>query len=294
MKMPRILIAAIAFAAPAAAGTSLVAATWNIAWFGDGVGDRALTGNDDGRHLRGEEEFGRLRAVVAQLAALEVEVVSLQEIENEAAARLLFPAEDWDLHFSTRDTVPAWAQSTAIVVRRDSGWSAERHPDVVEWSPQGRDRHGVDLTLTRGEERVRVLGVHFQSGCNDRPLSSGGNRCGFLRMQIAILTGWLHERMAEGVPLVVAGDWNRRISRPEDEVAAGLPFDPVIVPPPGSKPSCWDSRFPWHIDHLVAFAPPGGRAEAGPVVEVLFGAPPEFADTLSDHCPIVGTFRFRP
>ena len=54
------------------------------------------------------------------------------------------------------------------------------------------------------------------------------------------------------------------------------------------------SRFPWHIDHLVAFAPPGGRAEAGPVVEVLFGAPPEFADTLSDHCPIVGTFRFRP
>ncbi len=161
---------------------------------------------------------------------------------------------------STRETVPAWAQRTA----------------------------------TRGTERVRVLTLHLQAGCNDRPLASADSRCGFLRMQLAVLRGWLHEAMDAGIPIVVAGDWNRTLSRQGDEAAARLPFDPVILPPPGSSPSCWEGRFPHYIDHVVAFAPPGGRAEPGPVVEVLYGAPREYANTLSDHCPIVGALRFIP
>ena len=273
--------------------TEITVATWNIAWFGDGVRDGVLRGNRrGGRFLRQKADFERLRGVVARLVALDVEVVGLQEVENAAAVRRIFPADDWDLFLSTRATDPEWSQRTAVVVRRSAGWRAERHPDVIEWSPQGRDRHGVDLTLTRGEERVRVLTLHFQSGCPGEPLRSGKRQCGFLRMQFAVLGGWLFERMAEAVPAVVAGDWNRFLSRPGDEAAAGLPGEALVLPPPGRSPACWDGFFDHYVDHIVAFPPPGREASSRAFTEVPYGAPDAARDRLSDHCPLVATVAF--
>lgn len=274
--------------------TEITVATWNIAWFGDGVRDEILTGNQrGGRHLRGDSDLGRLRAVVRQLADRGVEAVGLQEVENEAAVRRLFPASDWELFLSRREPEPEWSQRTAIVVRRSAGWRVERNPDIVEWSPQGRDRYGVDVTLTRGGERVRVLTLHFQSGCNGEPLRSDKRQCGFLRMQFAVLKGWLFERFDEGIPTVVAGDWNRFLSRPGDEAASALPGAPVILPSPGRSPACWDGFFDHYVDHLVAFAPPGQAAASSFFEETLYEAPLAARDRLSDHCPVLATFRFQ-
>lgn len=279
--------------APPAAPTTVIAATWNIAWFGDGVNDQILTGNRrDGRHLRNREHISRLRAVVARLEDIGADVVGLQEIENEAAARRLFPASDWDLHISGRDLDPEWSQRTAIAVRRAAGWSVERHRDIVEWSPRGLDRHGVNLTLSRGAEKVRVLTVHFESGCAGRSLDSGRRDCGFLRMQLAVLKGWLYDRREEGVPVVVAGDWNRFLSR-AGEPLPEFPSQPLILPPSGSSPGCWGGRFPNFVDHIVAFAAPGGEVTAARFEEVLYGAPREMQDGLSDHCALVGELAFR-
>ncbi len=292
------ILAALLAAGPSIAGqsrppTTITVATWNIAWFGDGIRDRVLRGNQrGGRFLRDEADFERLRGVVTRLADQGVEVVGLQEVENAAAVRRIFPRDGWELFLSTRATDPEWSQRTAIVVRRAAGWRVERHPDVVEWSPQGRDRHGVDLTLTRGEERVRVLTLHFQSGCNAEPLRSPSPQCGFLRMQFAVLKGWLFERIAEDVPTVVAGDWNRFLSRPGDEAAAGLPGEALVLPPPGSSPACWDGFFDHYVDHLVAFAPRGREVVPTAFEEVLYGAPRSARDRLSDHCPLVATLGF--
>ena len=275
------------------AATEITVATWNIAWFGDGIRDGVLRGNQrGGRFLRDEVDFERLRGVVSRLVELDVEVVGLQEVENAGAVRRIFPEDDWDLFLSTRETDPEWSQRTAMVVRRSAGWRVERHPDVVEWSPQGRDRHGVDLTLTRGEERVRVLTLHFQSGCNGESLRSGKPQCGFLRMQFAVLKGWLFERIAEDVPVVVAGDWNRFLSRPGDEAAAGLPGEALVLPSPGSAPACWDGFFDHYVDHLVAFAPRGRGVAPTVFQEVRYGAPRSARDRLSDHCPLVATLGF--
>lgn len=273
--------------------TTITVATWNIAWFGDGIRDRVLRGNRrGGRFLREEADFERLRSIVSRLRALDVEVVGLQEVENAAAVRRIFPEGDWDLFLSNRETDPEWSQRTAIVVRRRAGWQVRRNPDVLEWSPQGRDRHGVDLTLTRGEERVRVLTVHFQSGCNGESLRSSKPQCGFLRMQFAVLKGWLFERIAEEIPTVVAGDWNRFLSRPGDEAAAGLPGEPLVLPPPGSAPACWNGFFDHYVDHVVAFAPRGRQAARTAFEEVRYGAPEAARDRLSDHCPLVAALRF--
>ena len=291
------MFALLLLAAASGAGqspTRITVATWNIAWFGDGVRDEILTGNQrGGRYLRGDSDLGRLRAVVRQLADRGVEAVGLQEVENEAAVRRLFPASDWELFLSRRDPEPEWSQRTAIVVRRSAGWRVERNPDIVEWSPQGRDRYGVDLTLARGGERVRVLTLHFQSGCNREPLRSGKRQCGFLRMQLAVLKGWLYERLDEGIPTVVAGDWNRFLSRPGDEAARALPGGPVILPPPGSSPACWDGFFDHYVDHIVAFAPPGRAAASSFFEETLYAAPLAARDRLSDHCPLLATLSFQ-
>ena len=287
-----LLLASAAFAAQPPR-TEITVATWNIAWFGDGIRDGVLRGNQrGGRFLRQEADLERLRSVVSRLVDLDVEVVGLQEVENAAAVRRIFPDDDWDVFVSTRETDPEWSQRTAIVVRRGTGWRVERHPDVVEWSPQGRDRHGVDLTLTRGAERVRVLTLHFQSGCHAKPLRSPERQCGFLRMQFAVLKGWLFERMAAEVPTVVAGDWNRFLSRPGDEAAAGLPGEALVLPPPGRSPACWDGFFDHYVDHIVAFAPRGREVAPAAFEEVLYGAPRSARDRLSDHCPLVATLGF--
>ena len=292
------LLGALLAAGPSMAGqsrspTRITVATWNIAWFGDGIRDGVLRGNQrGGRFLRREADFERLREVVTRLMDHGVEVVGLQEVENAAAVRRIFPENDWDLFLSNRETDPEWSQRTAIVVRRAAGWRVERHPDVIEWSPQGRDRHGVDLTLTRREERVRVLTVHFQSGCPGEPLRSAKPQCGFLRMQFAVLKGWLFERMAEGVPTVVAGDWNRFLSRPGDEAVAGLPGEALVRPSPGSAPACWGGFFDHYVDHIVAFAPRGREVAPTAFEEVRYGASRSARDRLSDHCPLVATLGF--
>lgn len=271
----------------------ITVATWNIAWFGDGVDDEILTGNHrGGRYLRTEADLERLRGVVRRLGDRGAEVVGLQEVENGAAVRRIFPEADWELFLSRREPEPAWSQRTAIVVRRSAGWRVTRNLDIIEWSPQGRDRHGVDLTLTRGQERVRVLTVHFQSGCNNEPLRSAKRQCGFLRMQLAVLKGWLLERLDDGIPTVVAGDWNRFLSRPGDEAAADLPGDPVILPSAGSSPACWDGFFDHYVDHIVAFPPQGREVVPTRFEEVLYEAPRAARDRLSDHCPLVATVSF--
>ena len=277
----------------AASGAAVTVATWNIAWFGDGVHDEILTGNRrGGRFLREPEHLARLRDVVRRLEEIGADVVGLQEIENEAAARRLFPASDWDLYISGRRLDPEWSQRTAIVVRRAAGWRVERHPDIVEWSPRGLDRYGVNLTLARGSERVRVLTVHFEAGCAGQPLDSGRRDCGFLRMQLAVLKGWLYDRREEGVAVVVAGDWNRFLSR-AGEPLPDFPSSPLILPAPGSSPGCWDGWFPNFVDHIVAFAPPGGSVTAPRFEELTYDAPREMRDALSDHCALVGTLSFR-
>ena len=223
-----------------------------------------------------------------------MDAVGLQEVENAAAVRRIFPEADWDLFLSRRDAAPEWAQRTAIVVRRAAGWRAERNPDIVAWSPQGRDRHGVVVTLSRGRERVRVLTVHFQSGCNGEPLGSGKRQCGFLRMQLAVLKGWLYEQRAEEMRTVVAGDWNRFLSRPGDEAMDGLPGEPLVLPPVGSTPGCWDAYFEHYVDHIAAFAPPGETVTQVLFHEVRYGASRSQRDRLSDHCALVATLSFEP
>ena len=275
------------------APTQVTVATWNIAWFGDGIRDEVLRGNQrGGRYLREAADFDRLGAIVTRLADHGVEVVGLQEVENADAVRRIFPQTDWELFLSRRDTDPEWSQRTAIVVRRSAGWRVERHPDIVEWSPQGRDRHGVDVTLSRGPERVRVLTVHFQSGCQGDSLHSGERPCGFLRMQLAVLKGWLFDRMGEGIPAVVAGDWNRFLSRPDDGTVQELPGNPLVLPPASRAPACWSGRFDNYVDHIVAFAPPGQSAASSAFEEVLYEAPESARDRLSDHCPLVANLEF--
>ena len=280
---------------PQTAATRITVATWNIAWFGDGLNDGVLVGNRRrGQHLREEPDFERLRRVVSRLTDHGVEVVGLQEVENAVAVRRIFPEEDWELFISRRDTDPAWSQRTAIVVRRAAGWRIDRHPDIVEWSPQGRDRHGVDLTLSRGEERVRVLTVHFQSGCHGDSLDSGKRPCGFLRMQLAVLKGWLFERMGERIPTIVAGDWNRFLSRSGDETVSEMPGESLVLPPVSRAPRCWGGRFDHYVDHIVAFAPAGRAAASSVFEEVLYEAPDSVRDRLSDHCPLVAGLNFGP
>ena len=137
-----------------------------------------------------------------------------------------------------------------------------------------------------------MLTVHFQSGCQGDSLHSGERPCGFLRMQLAVLKGWLFERLGEGIPAVVAGDWNRFLSHPDDGTIEEFPGNPLVLPPASRAPACWSGRFDNYVDHIVAFAPPGQSAASSAFAEVLYEAPESARDRLSDHCPLVANLEF--
>ena len=66
-----------------------------------------------------------------------------------------------------------------------------------------------------GGQPLRLLSVHLKSFCHqddlDNVSASDNTDCGKLKRQIPILESWIEARAQEGVPLVVLGDFNRRM-----------------------------------------------------------------------------------
>ena len=267
--------------------TAITIASWNIAWLGDGINDEILQGNQyGGKHLRSEADFARLRAIIARLNA---EILVLQEVENEAAVRRILPGNNWKIFISQRRTDPAWAQRVAVAV--DISLPARRLPDVTSLALDGKLRHGLDLEITQGKKRFRLLGIHLKSGCFTRHLLANKD-CERLRQQLPKLKAWIKERVAESIPFIIVGDWNREIGRAHDSFFAALndgSLKTLALIRLGDKITrrCWDKKRQ-AVDHIVLgdhVAAPTWENSL-PFSEHTYRYKASLRPLLSDHCPI--------
>ena len=272
---------------PPAAPPPIKIATWNINWL-----NRA---DDAGPTPRTEEDYAALARYAARLDA---DVISLQEVDGEEAARRIFDPDVYDFHFSSRDHM----QRVGIVYKKSV--QVRRNPDVVALARvhSERLRYGVDLTARRGNQSVRLLAVHLKSGCFSSPLDGppvGRERqesCDTLKTQIPVIERWIARRARSNEPFVILGDYNRRL-KPGEEVfsrmsgaagGAGLGA-PTLT----SESECLGGRYPDFIDHLVMDARSLQRIEPGSF-GVLDYEPDDHArhgKKLSDHCPVYLSFR---
>lgn len=297
MKTPA-LLSAIALFAGACTGSvnpsstsvspAIRLAAWNVEHLAeaDGTGCRPRTAAD----------YAALREYVASLDA---DVIAFQEVESRAAAERVFDPALYTVVIEDRvgtnqrgacrgrDGLTINAQRTGFAVRKDLPF--ERQPDFTAIQVGDPDlRSGVDLIVRpRGGEPMRVLSVHLKSGC------SSGDRneaCPVLFQQVPAMERWIDERAAEGVRFAVMGDFNRRLTMPNDAVWAewddASPPNADLALASGDQSARCNPRYSDFIDFIVLDR--RATADFRDFEEKTFAG-----DALSDHCAVSARLSLR-
>lgn len=275
--MIRLALLLLLVALPAAA-RDLKVATWNLDWLTLRSAKDANLPEDV--TPKGPDERANLRRYAR---VLDADIVAFQEVDGAEAASEVFPPDRYDLYV-TKDHV---VQRTGFAVRR--GLHVEQNPDLtgLDVYPNARFhlRSGADITVDTPGGRLRLLNVHLKTGCHEARLSTPSRVCETLRLQVPTLQGWVAQRLAEGVPFVVLGDFNRRMDKPDDLLFALNTAAPLLRATEGQGSPCWGgSSF---IDHILA----GGAARAWMQPQTLRvlvyrETDPAAKESLSDHCPV--------
>jgi hypothetical protein len=97
------------------------------------------------------------------------------------------------------------------------------NPDFEELDVGGV-RDGTNLTVMLDDQPLWLLSVHLKSFCHQDGLDNvpptWNSDCARPKRQIPILEGWIEARAQEGVPLVVLGDFDRRMNIDGDDMWA--------------------------------------------------------------------------
>lgn len=221
------LIGFIVFASsPASADQVHRIASWNIADFHHGIGVEARSKIGTARY---PADFKLLQKYAS---VIDADIITLQEIVTERAARLLFPDKHYWLFMSSRyrEDLAAGAEPdiyTAIAVRKSAGIKPIRQSDLAELQihPAGDNpyerstRRGTALLLDINGDWVWVMSVHLKSSCPKvKKLSrSRQHACKMLWQQTLSLKRWIDEKIQQRRNFVIGGDFNRRFGRLKDK-----------------------------------------------------------------------------
>jgi len=289
--------AALALTACSMSETSngLKLATWNL--------EHLAEANGAGCHPRTDEDYAKLRSYAA---ALNADVIGLQEVENEAAAHRVFPTETYDLVMSGQpcpveqglcgqsESQFFTPQRTAIAIRKGIPYRVNEPLEALNVSETTARplRWGVDVTL-EGEFSLRLLVVHLKSGCSSGS-KPGDEDCPVLFRQVPIVEAWIDRRQAEGAPFAILGDFNRRLGVSDIEVwrawddgdpgGLDLYIAAADVNDNPERPGCDNAKYPDYIDHIVLSHAAFDRIQRGSFAELVFGETGEAMP--SDHCPV--------
>jgi exonuclease III len=272
-----IFAAAVAAMGAPAAAEPLIIASWNIEHLRDQ--------NGEGPVPRQDADYALLAKYATALGA---HVIALQEVENEAAGRRVFAANEYQLFVEGRNN----PQRTGFAVK--NGLAVVNNGDFAALALDGSVRRGVDITVTTAGQPIRLLSVHLKSGCFEVPLSTPGNDCEKLLQQVPVLEGWIDQRTQEGVPFAILGDWNRRFDAEPGqefwrEIDDGLPAPlDLLRVAEGIEAHCPSAPgFDEFIDHIVLDEQAARFVVEGSFLQLQYGSEDAAAfDKLSDHCPI--------
>jgi endonuclease/exonuclease/phosphatase family metal-dependent hydrolase len=267
-------------------------ASWNIPWLGSHKFNK-----------RTATDYLELAKYAKQLDA---DVIALQEVESGEWASKVF-GEEYDYFFSTRN----YAQRVGVAVKKSTGYKVTS--TEYKALDVGYVRYGMDITLAKGDEKLRLLAVHLKSGCFEKRLDNQSinsmpdlsknakkkkNACVKLSKQLPHLEAWIDQRAKESNPFVVIGDFNRRFSK---DIANGLSensglwqaiddegAEDMWSPTLSANSDCWGGYYKDYIDHIVLDPKAKKRYVEGSFHQLVFTGKytKKLSRSLSDHCPI--------
>jgi len=254
-------------AAIAADTLSLKIATWNL------------------ENLR-EETNKDFRFLQNYAEKLDADVIALQEVDGEAAAKKILSDEDYNFFFSRRNN----PQRTGFAVRK--GISVIQNPDYEELDVGGV-RYGTDITVKMADRAIEMLSVHLKSGCFEKSLTGDNIRGGCIKLQqqVPVLENWIDAEARAKNPFVVLGDFNRRFNQINDdfwqEIDDGVPTNADLIKVTEGKTStCFNGQYPQYIDHIVLDKQTSQWLNQSSFEELNYNQPFSRQDRLSDHCAI--------
>lgn len=249
-------------------------ATWNMEWLN--------RSNNTGPVKRTNADYQKL-AEYAE--ALDADIIAVQEVDGPEAAIRVFDPGVYDVHMSSRNHT----QRTGFVYRKQLDVTI--HPDYTALDV-GSLRYGTDIEVdVGGGQSLRLLSVHLKAGCLSQSLGSGSSACNKLAQQADILEDWIDARAAQGVPLMVLGDFNRRFFASNNdqfwaEIDDGSPAGADLSSPTQTGSAlCNNGQHPEFIDHLVTGTLATAAIAPGSFEQLLYSNADSGYD-LSDHCPL--------
>lgn len=249
---------------------------------------------------RTQADFDALAHTANQLRdEQQADVVGLQEVDGPDAARMVFN-KGWKLDCFVNRAHP---QKVGFAIRE--GLPYHCNGDLSALDVDGSTRAGADITLYPGSRNeVRLLAVHLKSGCFDGRLDRHFSPCERLRQQAPVVEAWIDQRVREGKPFAVLGDFNRHLDKDERYPAGPDEAAPINLMqawsdnnPPGAVllratqgeayvPCDADDHHKAYIDDILIDQKLALQNGNRRFARLSFDAD-DRGRQLSDHCPVV-------
>ena len=273
---------------------------WNIEHLAENDGEGCVA--------RSDQDYEKLRNFAATMNA---DVVALQEVESVKAVARVFPESEWEIVLSDRPSSgsydcrgsgrPSTQQRVAFAIKKGIPFEKVESFKELALNNPGL-RYGLVIRLTGTSEPIDVMNVHMKSGCfvNDYS-ASDRDACETFEQQVPVLDAWVEQKVNEERAFVILGDFNHRITTPENRFWEDLEdMDGTEIEITSSMEGIrgCHPRYPAPIDHILLGPKSSNLLIEGSQDVFYFGMTPETMtedDMLSDHCPIsVDLFTSKP
>lgn len=223
--------------------------SWNIANLAGAPGE-ALRGG----YIRNDSDYSVLKD---QLAALDPDIVALQEIGSIEGASRLVDTSRYTVAFESRclenetacqtDTGDIY---TAIAYKNNLPGAETFQMDGLavdhtnECGVTRPVRGGVGVSFNLADQTVLVPSLHMKATCKDDRIEPGTeDDCETQKTQYDALSDWMDAQPSDHV-IVLAGDFNRKLLNEKDSIRQSL--DARVSPqaltylPNAEMRTCWD------------------------------------------------------
>ncbi len=239
---------------------------------------------NQGGNARSKDEFAYLKAVGKQLNA---DIVALQEVDGEVAARRVLPG--YNMYFSSRRD----RRRVGFAVRRSAFDVIVHHEDFKSISMNNALPRGVDLSVIVSNTEIRILNIDMIRGCEDKDIKRQTRECSRLRKQWRFLAEWIYQRIEEGVAFAVVGDFGKSFKIDDDQSAwqmlhgEEVPLGSLVRVTQAQQNTCWGGETNYFLNHILL-----NKKAADFVVPKSFGQVSYDGSSIerqkiSEHCPMM-------
>lgn len=257
---------------------TITVATFNVEWLGDGIDDQKP---------RTEEDYEKIARI---LSLTDADIISLQEVENEAAIQKICKYLEGYSYFIAESGTkqnPAYLFNDSLEVRL----IGEYAPINVE---PGRTRPGFFAYVRKKNFDFAMMNVHLKSTSSYDNTPELKQKSYLLRAQqakaIKIWTDSILTKTKEK-DILITGDFNDNPHRKTNPTLMSLTEDKELYFTTADLKSCKNNKWDG-IDQIVTSISAKKRIVPNSLHQIDFYQilKKKEAESISDHCPVVISF----